>query len=536
MINIYTDKKLAYDSRLEDHRLQVLTLNTGLNKGGLATITMPAGHPAYSNYEPYKTIVEVYRDGLLRFRGRALPPADDFYNTRTVTCEGERCFLRDAVCRPYSYQDTPANIFTAVMDIYNSQVEAVKRFRVGSITVTDPSGNISLESKEAKSVQEVVDALQELCGGYIIFTTADDGVREVSWLEDIGYRSEQAIEFGENLLDFARDGSGSRIYTAVLPYGAKDSESGIRLTVDSVNDGKDYVQDDEAVALRGFMITPVVWDDVTEPLDLLRKAQEWIAQNKNIVNSLTLTALDLSYMDKSVDSYEVGDKIPVKSKPHGVDEDFMLTERTEDLLDPQSDTITLGKMKNTLTGADVAGDNKGLSELRRVTEQITADYKANIAAIEQATDQTLLSLIQQTSDAILLMVEETYATNEELEERVSSTMTQLSDRIIFEFNSLKAIVDEGDDETRTNFEELYSYISFEGGNITLGSSENGVTLTLENDLIIFKKAGQQFGWWDGVDFHTGNIVVEVNERAQFGNFAFVPMSNGSLSFLKVGGE
>ena len=108
MINIYTDKKLAYDSRLEDHRLQVLTLNTGLNKGGLATITMPAGHPAYSNYEPYKTIVEVFRDGLLRFRGRALPPADDFYNTRTVTCEGERCFLRDAVCRPYSYQDTPA--------------------------------------------------------------------------------------------------------------------------------------------------------------------------------------------------------------------------------------------------------------------------------------------------------------------------------------------------------------------------------------------------------------------------------------------
>ena len=214
----------------------------------------------------------------------------------------------------------------------------------------------------------------------------------------------------------------------------------------------------------------------------------------------------------------------------------MLTERTEDLLDPQSDTITLGKMKNTLTGADVAGDNKGLSELQRVTEQITADYKANIAAIEQATDQTLLSLIQQTGDAILLMVEETYATNEELEERVSSTMTQLSDRIIFEFNSLKAIVDEGDDETRTNFEELYSYISFEGGNITLGSSENGVTLTLENDLIIFKKAGQQFGWWDGVDFHTGNIVVEVNERAQFGNFAFVPMSNGSLSFLKVGGE
>ena len=62
-----------------------------------------------------------------------------------------------------------------------------------------------------------------------------------------------------------------------------------------------------------------------------------------------------------------------------------------------------------------------------------------------------------------------------------------------------------------------------------------MTLELDNDMIKFKKNGVQFGWWDGVDFHTGNIVVEVNERAQFGNFAFVPRSDGSLMFLKVGG-
>ena len=62
-----------------------------------------------------------------------------------------------------------------------------------------------------------------------------------------------------------------------------------------------------------------------------------------------------------------------------------------------------------------------------------------------------------------------------------------------------------------------------------------MNLSLDNDLIIFKKNGQQFGWWDGVDFHTGNIVIDVTERAQFGNFAFVPRSNGSLSFMKVRG-
>ena len=72
--------------------------------------------------------------------------------------------------------------------------------------------------------------------------------------------------------------------------------------------------------------------------------------------------------------------------------------------------------------------------------------------------------------------------------------------------------------------------------VVIGSGDSTITLEIDNEAgIIFKKNGVQFGWWDGVEFHTGNIVVEVNERAQFGNFAYIPRSDGSLSFLKVGG-
>ena len=72
--------------------------------------------------------------------------------------------------------------------------------------------------------------------------------------------------------------------------------------------------------------------------------------------------------------------------------------------------------------------------------------------------------------------------------------------------------------------------------ISLGLADSAISLVIENDMIAFKRNGDTFGWWDGSDFHTGNIVVEVNERAQFGNFAFVPRTDGSLMFLKVGGE
>ena len=69
--------------------------------------------------------------------------------------------------------------------------------------------------------------------------------------------------------------------------------------------------------------------------------------------------------------------------------------------------------------------------------------------------------------------------------------------------------------------------------IKLGSGNNAMSLTLTNEGISFEKDGNRFGWWDGVDFQTGNIKIDVTERAQFGNFAMVPRSDGSLSFLKV---
>lgn len=75
-----------------------------------------------------------------------------------------------------------------------------------------------------------------------------------------------------------------------------------------------------------------------------------------------------------------------------------------------------------------------------------------------------------------------------------------------------------------------------GISILDGNGENTAELRLDTGIISFVKNGEQYGWWDGTDFHTGNIIVEVNERAQFGNFAFVPRSDGSLSFLKVSDE
>lgn len=531
MIQIYADDVLAYDNRLEDYTLTGLTVSTGLNKGGTASIVMPQGHPAYNIFTSYRTVVTVYRDGVLLFRGRALYPEDDFYNRRTITCEGERCFFRDGVHRPYVYQDGPAAIFATVVELYNAQVDEFKRFKVGTVTVTDPNNYIRLESESAESFAATIDKLVERCGGYVVFTTNADGDRVVNWYDDLGYRSGQVIEFGENLLDFSRSSSNADLATVIIPYGAKDEESGARLTIESVNNGLDFIQDYDAVAIRGVIAKAVYWDDITLPQNLLNKAQQYLANSKLMVTALELTAVDLSDMDKNIDTFRVGDTIRVRSKPHGVDDLFLLTERTYDLLNPAAGKVVLGKEVATLTGSDAAGDRQASNDLQRVERNARANYSLDMAASIEEVRATLTSLIQQTSEEIRLEVSETYATGESVESIVATQFEQLSDSFTFTFDTLQATVDANDAEARTQFETIRQYIRFEDGNIILGEEGNELVLRIENDRIIFLDDGAEVAYLSNKKLHVtdGHFLNSL----RVGSFAWLPRANGNLSLVKV---
>lgn len=532
MIEVYADGGTVYNSRLNDYALLGLKVTTGVNKGGTAELTMPPGHPAYDFFINYRTIVEVYRGAELLFRGRALYPSDDFYNRRTITCEGERCFLRDAAMRPYLYQDTPAAIFADVIGLYNAQVEEPKQFQVGTVTVTDANDYVRLESENAGQIADAIDKLVERCGGYIVFTTNAEGRRVINWYESLGYQSSQVIEFGENLLDFARSQASTDLATRIIPYGAKNEETGERVTIASVNGDLDFIEDADAVALRGVIARPVYWDDVTDPANLLRKAQQYLATSKMIITTLELSAVDLSVLDYSIDTFQVGDTIRVKSKPHGVDDSFLLRERTYNLLDPAQDKVVLGKDLTTLTGAGVAGDRDALSQLHRVEHVIKSDYTLGIAQAVQRMETTLTSLIEQTSQAIRLEVSETYATNDAVQSYISTTLTQLSDSFNFEFDSLRAVVDANDAEAREQFETLHKYIRFVNGDILLGEDGNTLTLRIENDRISFLDGGAEVAYFSDKQLYVldGHFLNSL----RVGKFAFLPRENGNLSLVKVG--
>lgn len=149
-----------------------------------------------------------------------------------------------------------------------------------------------------------------------------------------------------------------------------------------------------------------------------------------------------------------------------------------------------------------------------------------------------ITSITRDTEKIMLSALESYVAEDELgevEEKLKSELSIMSEKITMNFESTITQIAEVNGEMQTVTEELQKHFDFSVDGLIIKAGENSMNLLLDNDMIRFMKNGQEFGWWDGVDFHTGNIVVAVNERAQFGDFAFVPRSNGSLDFLKVGG-
>lgn len=132
-----------------------------------------------------------------------------------------------------------------------------------------------------------------------------------------------------------------------------------------------------------------------------------------------------------------------------------------------------------------------------------------------------------------------YVTNADYTEDKKNTDDKMSD--IEDDLSNKATKDDLNGfATSEQYNEICKYITFTKDGIKISSDSTydnpdakHLTLTLDNDAIKFENNGVVIGRWDGSNFYTGDIVIELNQRAQFGNFAFVPRSDKSLMFLKV---
>lgn len=374
MYKVLCDGALMCDSRVQELALidPVVTLEE--NKVGSFTFTIPPKHPMYDAIKRRTTLVQVYQDDETEplFSGVCIKDTCDFYNRKKISCEGELTFFNDSVQRPARYEGMSIRgLMEAYIANHNAQVEEKKHFTVGIVTVTDSNDYISCYTNMETTMKALKEDLVDDLGGFLRVRHSD-GVRYLDYLADSLNTNSQPIRIGENLLDFTRNIDSSDIATAIIPRGAKLEESTIegleeRLSIESVNDGVDYVYSQEAVNTYGWIYKTVEFDEVTTPEALKSKGEKYLSdiQWENMV--IEAKAIDLHLTDKDIERFKISDQIHVVSSPHGLDRYFRLTKMTIRLNNPENSTITLGKKGTVSLSAKTNQEN---AEIKKAIERI----------------------------------------------------------------------------------------------------------------------------------------------------------------------
>lgn len=404
MYTIYADGKAVYSPYLANDGYGVFSpkLTVELNKSGSLSFILPPTNAMYDSIQKLKTVIIVMQDNEEIFRGRVLHDEKDFYNRKNVYCEGELSFLLDSIQRPYTFRgDIPA-LFRKFINNHNEQVETEKQFTVGNITVTDPNDYINREnSGYSKTLDEIKAKLIDTHGGYIR-PRLQNGIRYIDLVEEYGNVSSQVIEFGVNMLDITEYITAEDVFTVLIPLGAeqKDAEGNTtgKLTVESVNDGKDYIEDEDAIALFGRIWKVQQWDDVTIASNLLAKGKETLKAGIEMAVSLTMKAVDMHLLDVDTERIRLGDYIRVVSPPHKLDKYFLCSKIVIDMVNPDKSEFTLGVAFSAMTDKQVSSTkmvqntvsvvqssaasaqnsankaNNALGEINQIIEEMPSNY------------------------------------------------------------------------------------------------------------------------------------------------------------------
>lgn len=398
MLQIYADGQPLYYPLHETMTVTAPRLTLERGKAGSFRFGLPPTHDFFDSLKKLKTTITVEFDGVELFRGRVLSEEKDFYNIRTVYCEGDLAYLVDSVQKGEKYTGTTHALFRKIIAAHNARIEKEKQFEVGEIEVEDREIVLSGQSSQATDVDSdsfdykqiainsitnqwktsydyVETCLIEPCGGYLR-TRRENGKTYLDWMDDTGTNTEQKIEFGINLLELTETVSAEELFTVLIPLGDDN------LTIESVNNGSDELVDETMEAIYGRIVKTHVFDNVNQPSTLLENGQRFLANHANVPATVTVRAVDMHLLDSQIPLIKIGDSVMVDSLPHNITRSLNCTKIEYDFDHMGNCTFTFGTIQQSLT--ERYRKDKSQSEEKAASGGASGGGAAGSAAVEAA--------------------------------------------------------------------------------------------------------------------------------------------------------
>lgn len=538
---VLCDGYVLHDSNLEQFTLINPVLTVELNKSGEFTFQIANNHVYYDKIINKKSCIDIYQDGEWLWSGRPIGINTALKLVKTVTCEGELAYLHDSNQRIAEYHDMSVkDYFTTLINKHNAMVDESKRFTVGNVTVTDSNDSLYRYSNYEDTFDTIQDKLIDRLGGYIL-TRHVDGARYIDYVESYPYITNQIIEIGSNIIDLSLEESSADTISALIPLGKKiteiseespqeESTGEERLTIESVNNGLDYIVNDDAVSRIGMVLGTVTFDDVTDPYNLLAKGSEELTDRIYNTLVISLNIFDRSFIDKTMASFRLGAFVIANSPKHGLQHKQMMISKMQiSLVDVSKSKIEIGVTKKSLT-SDIADSNNSFDTK---VETIVSDYVKNeeITVIRPQINE-VKSLIEQTADSIRSQVSTEYmkvAEKEEIYNYISSQILQESDKITISFTDRVTNVE---NQVVTNQQELEKYIRFSAEGIELGDELSPFKTKITNTRISFFQSGQEVAYISNNKLYITQALFM--QKSTIGNevsgyYTWVIRSNGNMS-------
>lgn len=382
IIKIKNNDDVMHEIHGINEKLKTGSVVKGINTIDSFSFSMLPSNQCFNLIKNLKTLISVYNTNKKRyeFHGRVLYSSASMDSngliSKEVICESYLGFLCDTLQDYVAEKNwTVDELLEHIIRVHNSKVgdEHYKKFRIGNVNVTDPNDNLYLGIQIDNTWNVIQEKLIGKLGGEITFRVVGD-VIYLDYLTEIGSKKENPIKMSKNMKAITRENNPVDCVSRLVPYGCKltdadGNETEERLDITSVNDGKDYIDDIDAIEAYGIRYGTVTFEDVTVASNLLTKAKRHLKECSKVQVKYSVEALDLSLLGLDISDFTVGNYHPVINPLLGIDDTVRVIKQNIDVCEEIKSTIEVGdNFKNATTiQLEQAGQIKNaLQTVRRV--------------------------------------------------------------------------------------------------------------------------------------------------------------------------
>ncbi|EMF0202707.1 phage tail protein [Enterococcus hirae] len=444
--------KIVHEPYSYGEKIKESEVYLSLNGLGISTFefTFNINNKYYQKIEPiinFIQIIDVVREQEI-FYGRVAKITNTMDTSgsfsQSFLIEDEKAFLYDSVQTYMKPTRMPVRDYLQkIIDIHNKQVEPYKRFKLGNVDVID-NGDLLRGLGYQSTAETIKEKLLDRLTGNLILRRVGN-TNYLDYVSNYGNDSDTPLQLTKNLKSATRDIDISELFTRIVPVGQDiedNSETDIEVgtdysrpkyTIESVNEGKNYLDDPSLIEKFGLNIGIVEFSNVKEPSILKRRGQQWLKDQSLMLVTWDVEAIELGLLDSRYELITLGNSYKVDNQFLYSVEKLQVIEKKFSILAPQKVNLTIGSKKKKLTDYQ--------NEIKIIQSNLV-NIKANASAGTQSISdlmkkqESLKNELSQQSNEIIGLSEGTKELSESIDS-IKESIAQVDNNLGSEITDLK---------------------------------------------------------------------------------------------------